>query len=242
MDGHSRADTRGAAQANGLERLADGYLPELRRRAWSQSRSLGLACDLSKLPPPRPARIPVLMEPVASERFHGFDDEVLGEGTDRWTAAKGRAVWCRNGIRTLYVTFDEARAPVYAQWLISPDDQKAVDRLDDGFARLQPDESMVEGAYAFHAFRRAGAMSEGMHQLLCIARDAGARRVLTLVAESNVAALRGCANVGFGLDSLRIQRKRFNVMHNAWYAPDEAARTAWETATAPQRRPAIQRD
>ncbi len=58
------------------------------------------------------------------------------------------------------------------------------------FPNLAPDDWLVEGAYTFVAYRRLGAMGDGMHQLVMAARDAGARRVITYVSEAGVASLR----------------------------------------------------
>jgi hypothetical protein len=132
------------------------------------------------------------------------------------------------GVETLYVTEDGDGAPVYAQWLVTPDTWEALDRFSPTrYPRLAADEALVEGAYTFAAFRGLGVMAAGMAQLLEIAHAAGAGAVITYVGDDNVPSLRGCARVGFELDHLRVNQRRFGRHVSHVSELDVDARSAW---------------
>jgi RimJ/RimL family protein N-acetyltransferase len=146
-----------------------------------------------------------------------------------------RVRMCASGVRTLYMSLDPAGNAIYAQWLVAPGDEAPLQAtIPNQFPNLAPDEWLVEGARTFMAFRRQGAMGDGMHQLLMAARDAGARRVITYVSEDNLGSLRGCANAGFTLDHVRVTRQRLNMRRSLWRPPDPDARNTWAAAIAPR--------
>ena len=208
----------------------------LRRRAWSDTRAFGLACECAGAPPARRAKVAVVMQPmdgaVGMRHFTAELDRVSGA---EYQEVHGRVGMCANGVRTLYVSLDPAGDAIYAQWLIAPGDEVPLQATTPNqFPNLAPQDWLVEGAYTFVDFRRLGAMGDGMHQLLMAARDAGARRVITYVSEGHLASLRGCANAGFTLDHVRVTRQRFNVRRALWHPPDSDARRTWATAVAPR--------
>jgi hypothetical protein len=77
-----------------------------------------------------------------------------------------------------------------------------------------------------------GAMADGMAQLLRIAAAEGATSALTYVAIDNVPSLRGCANVGFDLDHVRVSVRRLGRRRGFTHNPDADASLAWRNATA----------
>ena len=95
---------------------------------------------------------------------------------------------------------------------------------------------LLEGVYTYVAFRRLGAMADGMHQLLEIARAGGAKAALTYVAADYPPSIRGCANVGFILDHVAVTKRRLFARRVVFVPADDEARSAWEAATAPRRR------
>jgi hypothetical protein len=78
--------------------------------------------------------------------------------------------------------------------------------------------------------RKLGAMADGMRQLLVRARDAGDRRVFTYVAEGNIPSLRGCANVGFVPDHLRLDVRRFGLRRTRRVPLDASSQARWAAA------------
>ena len=179
----------------------------------------------------RPARIAVRMEPRDPRSFGGFKDEL-----DRASAGIGlaqRQSLCDAGVQTLYVAVDGSGEPIYAQWLVRSDEQEALHRATRGlFPTLGEGEALVEGAYTFANFRKLGAMTDGMRQLLVRARDSGDRAVFTYVADGNVASLRGCASVGFVPDHLRLDICRLGIRRSRRAPLDAATEAAWQAAVA----------
>jgi RimJ/RimL family protein N-acetyltransferase len=201
------------------------------RRLWSSTRALGLRAALDDVPEPRPAAVPVTMEETATESFSGFDDEVAQAGPADRVEVLGRLRFRRAGVTTLYVASDDAGRPIYAQWLVTSGDQDRLHAVTGGtFPRLGEGEALVEGAYTFTAYRKQGAMADGMAQLLRIARDGGARSAITYVSDDNVPSLRGCARVGFDLDHVRVTTRRLGVRRSRRAPLDDAARAAWRAA------------
>jgi hypothetical protein len=76
-------------------------------------------------------------------------------------------------------------------------------------------------------------MANGMAQLLRIAQAGGARAALTYVAAENATALRGCANVGFALDHLRMNKRRLGRRWSSVHQVDEGSRQLWIAANCP---------
>ena len=203
----------------------------LGEQVWWTKTFLGLRCNLERLPPVRRAAVPITMEPTSTSLFRGFDQELTrSRGTD-YVELLLRKDLCDSGVRELYVAYSDA--PAYAQWLVRAEDQDLLHRNAPGrFAHLEPDEVLLEGAYTFAAFRRMGAMADGMTQLLRIAAGEGATSALTYVAIDNVPSLRGCANVGFDLDHVRVSVRRLGRRRSFTHDPDADASLAWGNATA----------
>jgi hypothetical protein len=163
----------------------------------------------------RPALIAVSMEPCDPTSFSGFDEIELVR-------------LCAAAVQTLYVAFADSGEPIYAQWLVRSDEQEALHRATHGlFPQLGEGEALVEGAYTFAQFRKLGAMTDGMRQLLVRARDSGDRTVFTYVADGNAPALRGCASVGFVLDHLRLDICRLGIRRSRRVPLDPAAEARW---------------
>ena len=112
-------------------------------------------------------------------------------------------------------------------------DQARLHRSTGGlFPPLADGEVLVEGAYTFIAFRKQGAMADGMNQLLATARSEGAHSAITYVTDDNVPSLRGCANAGFELDHVRVTTRRLGRRASRRAPLDASARAAWEKALA----------
>jgi hypothetical protein len=211
------------------------------RLLWSTSLSFGLLVDLEEpLKHAHPARIPVLMQVYEPASFTGFKEELSRVSGANSVEVSGRQEFCDCGVKTLYVSIDESGSPIYAQWLVRRDDQEALHSIKgDLFPQLGEGEALVEGAYTFVSARGKGAMADGMAQLLADARAAGDKKVFTYVAEGNIPSLRGCANVGFEPDHLRLVVSRFGKRTIRHAPVDAASRATWDKAVAP-REPAKQ--
>ena len=201
-------------------------------QVWWTKTFLGLRCDVTHLPKVRPARVPITMEPTSTSLFRGFDQELtLSHGTD-YVELLLRKGLCEAGVQELYVAHTDGQ-PAYAQWLVRAEDQERLHKHAPGrYALLAPGEVLLEGAFTFAAFRRQGAMADGMAQLLQIAAAEGATSAITYVAIDNLPSLRGCSNVGFELDHVRVSVRRLGRRRSHVHEPDGRASLAWATATA----------
>jgi hypothetical protein len=202
-----------------------------REQLWYTKVFLGLRCDLHALPEVRPAKVELRMEPRApgdGAAFEGERGRVRGED---YLEVLFRLGLCEDGVTTLYVAGPD-HDPIYAQWLVRPHDQGLMHAHAPGrYDPLAPGEVLLEGAYTFNAYRRMGAMADGMAQLLRIARDEGAHTAITYVSDDNVASLRGCAAVGFVADHVRRSSRRLGVRRSLPLALDDRSREAWLAAT-----------
>ncbi|HMI99555.1 MAG TPA: hypothetical protein VK488_06975 [Gaiellaceae bacterium] len=198
------------------------------RRTWSSNVSFGLRADLDRLPEVRLARIAICMEPRDTASFSGFEDELDRVSGGGAVEVVQRQSLCVAGVQTLYVAVDDSGAPIYAQWLVRRDEQEALHRATHGlFPQLGEGDALVESAYTFVSYRKLGAMADGMRQLLVRARDAGDRRVFTYVAEGNIPSLRGCANVGFVPDHLRLATLRLGLRRTRRVPLDASSEASW---------------
>jgi hypothetical protein len=205
---------------------------------WSTSVYFALRCDLAQLPEKRAAAVPLTMTARDCASFHGFQDELPRTGPDDYLQVMLRVLWCEAGVNELFVGDGPDGQPAYCQWLVRARDQWPLQRHSPGrYPALRDDEVLLEGAYTFSAYRRKGAMADGMHQLLEAARDEGARTALTYVADDNVASLRGCAAVGFGPDHLTRNDRRIGVRRSHLEPLTPEAWTRWNEATAQRPRP-----
>jgi hypothetical protein len=212
--------------------MHDG-LALLAQQAWYTKRFLGLRCDLAALPDVRPAKIPLVMEPVEVERFRGFADELASAKGADYAQLLLRKRLCEAAVSTLYVASSADGRPVYAQWLTRASEQ---DRLHahapSRYPQLDDEEVILEGAYTFTAFRQLGAMRDGMAQLLRIAAAAGAHTAWTYVETQNTPSLRGCADVGFCPDHLRASVRRLGRRTGATRQLRDDEWLLWDRATA----------
>lgn len=209
--------------------LTVGLLSE---QVWWTKTFLGLRCDLGRLPRVRKARARITMEPTSTSLFRGFDRELTHSRGSSYVELLLRQDLCEADVQELYVAHSDGQ-PAYAQWLIRAEDQDRLHRHAPGrYDHLEPDEVLLEGAFTFAAFRRMGVMADGMVQLLRIAAAERATSAITYVAIDNLPSLRGCSNVGFDLDHVRVSVRRLGRRRSFTHEPDLEASLAWGTATA----------
>jgi hypothetical protein len=210
-------------------------LARLGSRFWSTSRSLGLRCDLDSLPARRPAKVELKMVPAASAEEAGLREELAATEGDDYVEVAGRIAMAEAGVHGLHVARNAEGAPAYVQWLIGREEYPAIAAHSPGlYPEPKDGEVLLEGAYTYMAFRRMGAMADGMHQLLEIAHQRGGHAAFTYVASDYPPSIRGCANVGFTLDHVALTKRRFFVRSVRFVTADEVARAAWDLAVAPR--------
>jgi hypothetical protein len=205
---------------------------EIAERAWGQRCYLGLTADLTRLPDRKPARLKLEMRPVDLLSFHGFESERAHASSADLKQLLLRERFRLHGVSTLYLAETSRARPIYCQWLVRPSEMPRMDAcVPDTYEELAPDEVMLEGAYTFSQFRGKKAMSDGMWQLLDIARREGYRRALTYVADDNVPSLRGCGAVGFVPDHAHFSIRRLTRRHTDRQPLTAAIREQWRAAT-----------
>lgn len=195
---------------------------------------LGLRCQLTLLPPIRPAKFEVVMKSCDSVTFSGFIDELDRVSGLEYIEVANLQSWCSSGVRTLYVATGPNGTAAYTQWLLTANDELQL-RSHQPWRHsiLGSNDVLLEGAYTFSRFRRTGVMSNGMAQLLRIAQAGGAHSAITYVAADNIPALRGCANVGFTLDHVIKDIRRLGSRRGVMQPVDGNASRIWAAATAP---------
>lgn len=205
---------------------------ELLTRLSSQTVEFGLRCNLEQLPAPRPASIRLKLEPCDGP-FGGFEAELeRSTGADYGRALRRKRLH-EKGVRTLHVTSNADRTPVYVQWLITPPDKHELDEHDPGFwPPLKDDEVLVEFAYTFTPFRGLGVMTDAMGQLLRVGAALGAKSALTYVRSDNIPSLRGCAKVGFDLDHVKTVSMRLGIRQSKIRGSSDSDLQCWHQATA----------
>jgi RimJ/RimL family protein N-acetyltransferase len=138
----------------------------------------------------------------------------------------------QDGPGVLYVATAPDGGPIYAQWLVRPRDREALYRHSPGrYSELGDEDVLVEGAYTFLAFRRRGAMADGMAQLLQIAADEGMHTAYTYVEVHNIPSLRGCAEVGFTPHHMRASVRRLGLRRGSELPVTDEDREVWDAAT-----------
>jgi hypothetical protein len=201
-------------------------------RVWGSRVYFALRCDLERLPPRRPAAVSLTMTPRDCATFDGLERELPRTSGSDYLEVLLRLRTCEAGIRELFVADGAVAEPAYCQWLVRPHDQWPLHEHAPGrYSALRTDEVLLEGAYTFLAYRRQGAMADGMWQLLARARDEGARAAITYVADDNRASLRGCAAVGFEPDHMVRADRRLGLRSTVLLPVDATARRSWDSLT-----------
>jgi hypothetical protein len=187
---------------------------DLRRWAWSEENAVGLERDLSLTFEPPPARVPVdireLDDDLAERLFSadGLDEQGVFEMESR------RRFW-EDRIPTAYVAVAED-VPCYVQWAV-PGSQAELIReyFGEGFPHLEPDEILLEGAWARPEARGKRIMAEAMSRITVAAAGTEHRRALTFVEVHNEPSIRGCRAAGYEVfvgrrKTWRLGRRKFS--------------------------------
>ena len=207
-----------------------GGLGRLGDELWNVQSFDELRCDLRRDPVPVPsAKIPITMRPVEARTFKGFQTS-WHAATVRTTSNCSPQLVLPSWVGTLYVAFD-GDEPVYAQWLATPEDQRRIPRSCLALPRVATRRAAARGCLHLRRIPTTRLMREGMAQLLDVARERGAPIVVTYVDFDNIGSLRGCADVGFVPDEVRVSTRRI-VRWTKNRPVREPDRRAWEAATA----------
>jgi RimJ/RimL family protein N-acetyltransferase len=155
--------------------------------------SVVLRRDLTQKLEPAPAQIPITVRPADDAdlpRILAAVSELTG------SERAGRERFLALGIGTCYVAVTDADEICYMQWLAGPEDNDLL-RAHTHLPLLEPGEALLENAFTPTGFRGRGIMASAMAQIAARASERGARWVLTVVAEDNIASIKGCRRAGF---------------------------------------------
>lgn len=182
-------------------------------RLRSEVASFGLRRDLMVPHQAPAAKIPLIVRALERGDDLSMLDLERGEPSTAYGRQAQRLLVAAN-IPTCWVAIAPAGKVCYMQWLIAPRDNDRVQaRWGDLFPRLGPEEALLEGAYTDDAYRGQGIMAHAMSLIADQAREFGGRWVVTFVAKSNIASLKGCKKAGFApyverTESWRLLRRR----------------------------------
>lgn len=184
---------------------------EARRRFYSEWLHYGLKRDLDVPFEAPKAKFDLTIRPLRQSDVPKLLDMRSTQMAPRGPYVRmHRLRFIREGIGTCWVA---ARAeddePCYMQWLIPAGDDERVQSYFDGiFPHLEPDEALLEYAFTPERFQGQGIMAAAMARIAEQAADLPARKVITFVDHTNIAALKGCHRAGFGEYLRRIDRWR----------------------------------
>jgi RimJ/RimL family protein N-acetyltransferase len=163
------------------------------------------------LEPPR-AKIPIAVRPATAEDAPAILERISElTGYDRIN----RELFLGVGIGTCYVAVTQWDEVCYMQWLIAPE-HNALLAEHTHLPTLKNSEALLENAFTPTAFRGQGIMSAAMAQIAARASELGARWVLTVVSEPNLASIKGCIRAGFQPHMLKQDRWRM-LRHQVSY-------------------------
>lgn len=173
------------------------FLEELRKRLYSNSRSVGLRRDLT-IPFQSPdAKIPISIRPIKDGDFQMITQR--GNVSEMWPRiVQQRQSMIDADLQTCYITVTERGEPCYMQWLMGPDQNEKIKALfGDTFPVLNPDEALLEAAFMHPDYRGLRIMPAAMSRIAEKAVDLGARYTITFVDIENIPSLKGCRRSGF---------------------------------------------
>ncbi len=189
---------------------------DVRRWTWSNERAYGLVRDLTVSFTPPPARIPIEVRPLDEELAREAFDTTGLDQTVRRELESRRRLW-EEGLGTAYVAVDGEGRPCYVQWVIPGSEADHVDRFFRGsFVHLEPDELLLEAAWALPRARGQRIMSEAMSRITVAGARPEHRRAITFVGVDNEASLRGCYSAGYEVYLERTNSWRLGRRYATW--------------------------
>ncbi len=183
---------------------------EIKRRLYSNERSLGLQRDL-EVPFETPAaklalEIRPLREGDVAELLNEHDEGISQEAVKERAQRK---LLLREKIPTCYVAVTEEGKPAFMQWLMAAEDNDKIQAyFRGGFPVLKPDEGLLEFAFSLEKYRGMRIMPHAMAEIAKKGRDFGAKKIITFVPEDNIPSLKGCKRAGFFPYLVRVDRWR----------------------------------
>jgi len=154
------------------------------------------------------AKIPIrIREMEVTDLEQLFDSDIINENSEEFKENLSRKLLLNSEIKQCFVAVDENDKVLYMQWLIS---HKENDKLQEvyrgGFAEINTNEMLLEGAYTLKSARGKRIMSEAMATISSIGKSKGAKYLITYVKADNIPSLKGCQKSGYRPYKLRKDR------------------------------------
>jgi GNAT superfamily N-acetyltransferase len=206
--------------------------PLLRRWLWSDKVGVGVARPLDTPMKARNPRIPLRIRPLEPKDEPAFSDPE-GYSQDEAINRLDARRLIDSRIRTIYVAAtEEGDEPTFVQCLVFADENHRLDAAFGGLIPpLEPGDAMIDFAFTIEKYRSANVMPWALAQLVEMAREAGATRMVTWLPQDNIAMNRFLRRVGFSQFAIRHERYRLG-RRRIWFEPCAPAQT--EVAPAPR--------
>jgi GNAT superfamily N-acetyltransferase len=178
-----------------------------------------LKLDLASFRSEHLCRYSLAARPVEPGDHPFFFDLSKQEYTGRERIDAARRLFTLNaGIKTCYVVQDSSGNPRFLQWLIPSSENTQLHQVyGDWYPEIGPDEAMIEHAYVLPEYRGNGLLPCAVAQVLKIARESGARRVVTCIPTWNENSLKSFKRMGFVPFVRRTDRKFFGIRYRRFY-------------------------
>ena len=136
-----------------------------------------------------------------------LDLKIIYEDSEEFKENARQKLILNSGIKQCFVATDENDKVLYMQWLISHEENDKLKKVyKGGFAELNKNEMLLEGAYTIKSARGKRIMSEAMATISSIGKRKGAKYLLTYVKDDNIPSLKGCQKSGYRPYKLRKDR------------------------------------
>lgn len=154
------------------------------------------------------AKIPIKIREIEEKDLEQLlDSKIIYEDSEEFKENARRKLMLNSGIKQCYIATDENDKALYMQWLISHEENDKIKKVyKGGFAELNKNEMLLEGAYTIKSARGKHIMSEAMATISSIGKSQGARYLLTYVKDDNISSLKGCQKSGYRPYKLRKDR------------------------------------
>jgi hypothetical protein len=141
-----------------------------------------------------------------------FNPEAPGLTGQGRRDAVARLFMLRAGIQTCYVVEESSGKACFLQWLIPfSENDKLHQVYGCWYPDLHPGEAMIEHAYMLPKYRGCGILPCATAQVLECAREAGVRRIVTIIPTWNINSLNSFMRLGFAPEVHRSDRKFFGI-------------------------------
>ena len=177
-----------------------------RRQVWrigldrlcSRRSAVGIARDLTVPWPTPPAKVPFEVRQLQPDDDLSLVADVPGLDPRQAQDRANQRWLLSSGLPVPWIAVDQEGSVCLITWLLTERDNEAIQAV---FRRLVPalnsDEVSIEGSFTAESHRGLGILPAAATQLVDRAKDHGARRATTFMAEWNASSLRAGEKAGW---------------------------------------------